>query len=229
VRESPWAAPYEQTAERIEDLCSALPPSTVVPACPEWTVHDVVAHLTGLAQDWVAGDLASYASPEWTSRQVARFADRPVPEVLDVWRRARRSFGELPETPEMGDPAMWALGDALVHEADLHEAAGRGSRPPTEAMMMGVKFGLARWRLHLSEHSVSSLRIDVAGGRQYWCGAPDDEAPVLRAEAWELFRLLFGRRSGRQVARLLTGGERASLIEAGLPAPFEWSTVDLAG
>jgi uncharacterized protein (TIGR03083 family) len=135
VRESPWAAPYEQTAERIEGLCSALPLSTVMPACPEWTVHDVVGHLTGLAQDWVAGDLASYASPAWTSRQVERFADRPVAEVFDEWRRARRSLGDLPETPGMGDPAMWALGDALVHEADLHEAAGRGSRPPTEAIM----------------------------------------------------------------------------------------------
>ena len=101
---------------------------------------------------------------------------------------------------------MWALGDALVHEADLHEALGRGTRPPTEAVLTGLKFGVARWRTHLSEAGVPSLRIDVVDAREYWCGEPDDEAPILRGESWELFRLLYGRRSADQVTALVQQG-----------------------
>ena len=97
-------------------------------------VGDLLGHLAGLTEDWVAGNLDNYASPQWTARQVARCAGRPLDAVLEAWRRARARFADLPDSDVMGDPAMWALGDALVHEGDLHEALADGSRPPSEAV-----------------------------------------------------------------------------------------------
>ena len=83
------ALPCEQAAKRIEVLCSTLSPDVAVPACPEWTARELIAHLAGLTEDWVAGDLEPYASPEWTSRQVARFAGRRFTLELRGGQRAR--------------------------------------------------------------------------------------------------------------------------------------------
>ncbi len=49
-----WGEPYEASAARIELLCAdASSWAVTVPACPGWVVADVLAHLTGPAQDWV--------------------------------------------------------------------------------------------------------------------------------------------------------------------------------
>ena len=90
--------PYEKAAGRIEELCSTLSPDVAVPACPGWTTAKLMAHLAGLTEDWVAGDLDPYASPEWTSRQVARLTGRSLGDLVEAWRQARRSFAELPES-----------------------------------------------------------------------------------------------------------------------------------
>ncbi len=57
---------YEETRERVSALVGDTPGDTRVPACPEWTVTDVAAHLAGLAGDWRHGNLAAYASEPWT-------------------------------------------------------------------------------------------------------------------------------------------------------------------
>ncbi len=223
MRDSPWTTHYEAAAERIGDLyVSRVAPDLTVPACPEWTARDLLGHLAGLTEDWVAGNLDNYASPQWTARQVARCAGRPLEDVLDSWRAARGSFAELPASDVMGDPAMWALGDALVHEGDLHEALADGSRPPSEAVQLALKFAVSRWRAHLADCGIPSLLVDVVDARQYWCGEPDEGAPVLHGDAWEVTRALWGRRSPRQVGLMLrdSGGQ---VIEAGLPYPFVWS------
>ncbi len=43
-----------------------------VPACPAWTVKDVVAHLVATAEDVMAGRLADIPTDEFTADQVAR-------------------------------------------------------------------------------------------------------------------------------------------------------------
>ena len=35
---------------------------TPVPACPGWRVHEVIAHLAGLCEDWVSNRLDGYAT-----------------------------------------------------------------------------------------------------------------------------------------------------------------------
>ena len=48
---------------------------TPVPATPGWTVHDVIAHLTGVAEDMVNGSVPKNGpTPEWTGGHVQRGA-----------------------------------------------------------------------------------------------------------------------------------------------------------
>ena len=74
---------YEGIRSRIDDLTRGTDGSTPVATCPGWTVRDVVAHLTGLCEDWVDGNLLGYASDTWTAAQVARFEGWSVDDILD--------------------------------------------------------------------------------------------------------------------------------------------------
>jgi hypothetical protein len=126
----------------------------------------------------------------------------------------------------MGDPWMWAFGDAVVHEADVTAAVG-AERPPVEAVRLGTRSGIARWRAHLPDHGVGSLRVDVGDWREFWCGQPSDDALSLEVDTWDMFRLLFGRRSRSQVAALCWSNDPTPVLDAGLPYPFRWADQDL--
>jgi hypothetical protein len=39
----------------------------IVPACPQWTVHDVVAHLAGGCGDVLAGDIEGVTTAAWVT------------------------------------------------------------------------------------------------------------------------------------------------------------------
>jgi hypothetical protein len=225
---SRWHGPYEAVASRIETMCADPESWNVrVPACPGWVVADVVAHLAGLAEDWTERRLDRYASSGWTSDQIDRFRGQPLPDVLDAWRTARRLLGRVGEVPGMGDASMWAFGDAVVHEADLGGALAAG-RPPIEAVRLGARSGVVRWRAHLPEQGVASLRLVVTDWREFWCGEARSDATTLRVGTWDLFRLLYGRRSRSQVAALAWVGDPAPVLDAGLPYPFRWADRDLA-
>lgn len=121
---------------------------------------------------------------------------------------------------------MWAFGDAVVHEADVAAAIG-AERPPVEAVRLGTQSGIARWRAHLPDRGVGLLRVDVGDWREFWCGEPSEGALSLHVDTWELFRLLFGRRSRSQVAALGWSNDPTAVLEAGLPYPFRWADQDL--
>ena len=53
-------------------------PDLVVPATPQWTVHDVVAHLSGISEDATSGNMAGAPGDAWTAAQVERGAGRSI-------------------------------------------------------------------------------------------------------------------------------------------------------
>ena len=58
------------------------------PACPGWTVHDVVAHLSGAVDDALQGRMEGAPSPAWTARQVEARHDQSVAAILAEWERS---------------------------------------------------------------------------------------------------------------------------------------------
>jgi uncharacterized protein (TIGR03083 family) len=180
----------------LDDLAAARP----VPACPEWTVKDVVAHLVGVQADILEGRLDGVATDPWTARQVAERADRSLAEVVEEWRARAPDLDILLDAlGEAIDPRL-AL-DAWTHEQDLRHALDRpgGREGPSVEMLAGVLVdalgatldgaGLPaiRW---VDEHGVAH----VAGS-----------APVgatLTNSAFELCRARIGRRSRAQLERL---------------------------
>jgi hypothetical protein len=66
-------AAYAGCRARITDLVGGLDEeraSTMVPTCPDWSVHDVVAHLSGGVEDAMTGRLEGLGTDRWTAAQV---------------------------------------------------------------------------------------------------------------------------------------------------------------
>ncbi len=79
---------YRRTRLELLDLAAGLDDDQAkrrVPACPEWTVRDVYAHLTGVASDVLAGRTDGVATPPWTARQVELRRSASLAEVCAEW------------------------------------------------------------------------------------------------------------------------------------------------
>jgi len=220
-------AAYEAIRARLDDLLRGSAGADAVPSCPAWSVRDVVAHLTGLCEDWVSNRLLGYASDEWTAAQVARFEGRTLDEILDAWAACAPAFAALPDDELMGPPARWAFGDAVTHEADIRAAVG-ASRSPEDTVRGSLKVAIPRWRAALAEAKVPTLLARVRGAREWWLGEHDDpDAVVVDVDAYDLFRALAGRRSAGQVRAWGWTRDPTPYIEAGIGFPFVWATDDI--
>jgi uncharacterized protein (TIGR03083 family) len=118
-----WGRLYRDNLDAVAALASGLTEeqlATTVPATPEWTVHEVLAHLAGGASDAVTGRMDGAPSDEWTERHVGERRDRSVDELLAELRAHEDAVVDsVADSPR---PAfVWNI---VVHHADLHEALG---------------------------------------------------------------------------------------------------------
>lgn len=219
---------YLAAEARIGELVAGAAPDRRVPACPAWRVRDVVAHLAGLCQDWVTGNLDGYASADWTDAQITRFAGSSVPEILGAWDQAAQQFATLPDDPVMGRPARWAFGDAVTHEADLRGALDAG-RVPGEVVAVALKGAIGRWRQVLGEAKAPTVLLRAPDLRDWWLGVPGDPGAItVEAAPYEVFRALAGRRSLGQVWAWGWSADPSAVLKVSLPYPFSWAGADLS-
>ncbi len=226
-RDDPHLTPYLDTVERVIDL--ALDADTLgrtVPTCPDWTAHDVLAHLAGLAEDWVEGRLEPYGSDEWAAAQVERLRGCPVDEIVERLRAAASQFGGL-ESPLGLTPARWGFSDAVTHEADLRPLLAPGTRVPDDAVALATAGAVSRWRHHVSTSGLGPMVIEAVGLRSWNVGEPGDDDLRVSAAPYELFRGLFGRRTRRQFEAWDWSGDPRDILDGGLPTPFSWADHDI--
>ncbi|MEJ2864360.1 maleylpyruvate isomerase N-terminal domain-containing protein [Actinomycetospora flava] len=89
-----------------------------VPACPDWTAKDLVAHMVGVDTDAENGDVDDDFSGTWTDKHVRERADRSIGDVLAEWEATRQRADELfASAPDALKTGM--VVDASVHEQDL--------------------------------------------------------------------------------------------------------------
>jgi uncharacterized protein (TIGR03083 family) len=210
-----YGACRERIAALVADL-SHEQAATPVPACPGWTVHDVVAHLSGAVADVLAGNLDGIGSPEWTAAQVESRRDTPIAEMLAGWAEGSPQFED--GLRAIGGP-MAALGvaDAWHHEQDLRGAldAPGGGDPAAEHTAIeayGSSVG-GRW----AAAGMAPLRLE-AGAVTFVTGDGEPGATVV-GSPYELARALGGRRTEAQLRELAWQGDAepylATLAESG--------------
>lgn len=203
---------YRASAEDFISVVAELRAEEVkqfVPACPDWTVLNLLAHQSGTASDVIEGRLEAVASPEWTGRQMAYRHGASVPWLINEWRSHLDEVAELCDQITGPNPA-W---DVAVHLADLRECL---QLPPSP-----VETG---WRVVLEvaiKTLADGLPITTDDGSAWGdsgkdVSVPDDDAdgtPVNVVSDYELFRILFSRRSRAATSALVTSGDPELLLE----------------
>ena len=192
-------------------LVAGLPPkraAITVPACPDWTVRDLLSHMVGLGADVVAGDEPDDHNAGWTQRQVDERRGLDVSALLEEWAGTVR-----PLRAWMAEHGTRPLGDVTIHEQDLRGARGEPGGRDTPAMAA------------MSERFVGRLasRLDpglpplaLVGDRWSWCstGQSADAAVEIRASDFDLARALVTRRSAAQLRSWTTRGDVEPYLDA---------------
>lgn len=197
---------YGESRDRLSALIAAAsnPSGVAVPACPGWSVHDVVSHLVAVAEDVLAGRLTAPPDDSTTAEQVARRRDRPTGEVLEEWAAVSPGMEEL-----LRGVTIWpAVMDALSHEHDVRAALGvPGGRD------LPVISTVAARMLSWYKPPVG-LTVRVGGQTFEYRPDSDDPGLALDTDAFEVFRFRLGRRSRRQLAAMAWTGDPSAVLDS---------------
>jgi len=123
-----WGEVYRANIDAVAAFAKGLSAEQVsrrVPATPDWTVHDVLAHLAGAPADALSGRMDGAPGPEWTDRHVGERSARTIDELVNEFRGS--VDGVIAGLDGQDRPAL--VWNAAVHHADLHETLGRGRLP----------------------------------------------------------------------------------------------------
>jgi uncharacterized protein (TIGR03083 family) len=108
------------TAEFVEVVRGLTDARLAAPvlACPDWTVHDLLAHLTGSSTDLLVGNVDGITTDPWSARQVGARRTRTAGELVAEWESNASAVAILCDATTGPNPA-W---DVAVHLADLRES-----------------------------------------------------------------------------------------------------------
>ena len=233
------ASAYEDGLHRLTVLVDGLSTDDLqvrVPACPLWTVHDLVAHLVGVAEDathgqffggaedaWADAELAAQRE-EWTAAQVlARRHHDQDQLVADLQRHG----SSLVRALRRGDPAAtdvppWMIGapvaDLATHLDDLREALGLPPAPDAVVADFGFRAYRGWLGARIAARGLPPLSL-TDGADEWLLGGEGEAAATLRADAQELFRAITGRRPLEMVRSWTWTGDPSAYLPLLSPYP----------
>lgn len=189
---------YAAARGRITSILADLPAEAAERVCtatPEWTVHDVLAHLRGITEDVRTGNLDGVTTDPWTDAQVQRHRDTTMADLLAGWD-ADAPLVEAVLSAPGGEAVQRAVFDVHAHEADLRGALGLPGVLPDEFGAWATPIFAQSFIATVHDQDLPAVQIVTHEGDHI--GSPD--APtVLRIGRFELFRSQLGRRSAAQV------------------------------
>jgi uncharacterized protein (TIGR03083 family) len=199
---------YTELRTRVADLLRNITSEqalTVVPHCPQWTVKDCLAHMIGVPEDVMSGQMDGVATDAWTDRQVQRHKQDSVDDLLAVWETNAPIFEKI--LPNIPQPILSQfMFDQTTHEHDIRAALGKpGAR---ESMAIAVAEGFLRDSLFKnSDPAIASIANHEVRG-------------------FEFLRSLSGRRSKAQISQ---NGFELQLVEKFIQAmPFDIPDSDVS-
>lgn len=213
--EQPTNEVYAETREALISLVRGLTPeqaATIVPACPAWSVKDVVSHVCGLVAGLVAGVREGLGTDEATAEQVASRATMSGAEVCDEWAGYAPALDAL--LLELPPIAPVITGDLIVHVHDIHEALGLTADPDSAATIIGAHRYVPLVQERAADRIDTALSIELADGSTWPAPNPDAAAQLtLRASPFDFLRSVTGRRPRSFVEGLDWTGDAAALLD----------------
>ena len=198
---------YAALRVRVTELMQSLSleqSKAVVPHCPQWTVKDCLAHMVGVPEDVINGQMDGVATDAWTDRQVQRHTNGSVADLLAVWETNAPVFSKI--LPNIPQPVLSQfMFDQTTHEHDIRTAIGQPGARDTLAVAVAEGF----IRNSLAQHSDPAIA----------------QLAAHKLAGFEFLRSLSGRRSRAQI---LQNGFDLELVEKfihGLPFDIPESDV----
>lgn len=235
---------YSETRRRVVALAADLDPGCDVPACPGWTVRDVIAHLVGLAADVAGGRVDGYAGAVWTANQVESRSTRTMPELFAEWDDVLEPFLEInrdlagSDLPEMINHVLGPVPkesfeaafhvDLLHHEHDLLGAAKAPRRSVLPADVAGMKAQLANVRRQFGAAQLPTLLVSPTDLERSWKVGTATPSASVSAPTIELFRAFGGRRTHDEIRAFHWSGDHDGMAEHLVLAFFEAPLTSLA-
>ena len=183
----------------------------MVLTCPDWSVHDVVAHLAGGVDDALSGNLEGLGTDEWTAAQVKARRETSTADVLTEWN------SKAPTLERFLDPAgklgRQAVADVVSHEHDIRTALSLPGARESDAVRIGLGFA-ATSLIESAETRGVSLRLRSSDGLDL---GPEAATVILTGSSFELLRAATGRRSVEQLREMDWVGDPEKVIPA-----FAW-------
>jgi hypothetical protein len=185
---------YRESKDRITALTTGFGDATwntAVAACPGWTVRDVVAHMTAVAEGWADAHASGPPTDDETAAHIRRFDGRDGAHILSAWTAATAKLDRLAADQGITPP----LGDVASHEYDILAALCRPSGRDSSAVWWTSD------RLLTMLETTVPLRVTVEDG-EYRSGPNDAPEVWLRTTRFEAMRWRTGRRSRAQLAAM---------------------------
>ena len=221
------AAAYADGRARISELVADLDEqeaATVVPGCPDWTVKDVVAHVTGICSDILAGNIGGVTTDPWTAAQVDARRPLPVSQIVAEWSELGPQIEAMvPSFPP--EPAAQLVADLTTHEHDVRGALGRPGARDSDGLAIGLEFVAPNFLAALAGRGLPALSL--RDGDSEWVA--DGARPVASVsnDRFELLRALTGRRSASQLRQLSWDCDPEPYLPAFEWGPFHVPAVDV--
>ena len=174
---------YTELRARVTEMMQSLTleqAQAIVPHCPQWTVKDCLAHMIGVPEDVINGQMEGVASEAWTNRQVQRHAEDSVSDLLSIWETNAPVFARI--LPNIPQPVISQfMFDQTTHEHDIRRAVSQpGAR---DTLAVAVAEGFIRNSLaQQSDPAIAQLANHKLTGFEY-------------------LRSLSGRRSRAQISK----------------------------
>jgi len=216
---------------------ASIDPTAGVPACPEWDVHDLVAHQVHQLSSACDGSFplqdaldaivavephrrreARTRQDQWVAGAVAARRDVPVADLIAEWDAVASS------APAGALAALFP--DLAVHFFDLLGAVGRREHRDDPFLVPALRFWAGNSEIRLQHAGRGPLRLEFDETPEGVEPIGPGDAPLLvGGTPFELLRSIVGRRSPRQADALRWQG--ADAVARDCFSVYGWRGEDL--
>lgn len=188
---------YDRTRARMIAVVRAADPgglAATVPACPDWTVSDLVAHCVSMPAAIGAGDLPTGSIDDWLRGLIEARRGLPIDETIDEWLAVDDAIASM-----LDGPGAVLFGDLAVHEHDLRSALHAPDHDALEVQFV-LPRTLAAFATPLRDAALGSIVVRHEG--EEWRSHDAEPGLILEVSPWEAVRIVNSRRTAEELRAL---------------------------
>lgn len=230
------AAAYADTRASMVALTEDLDDGALgarVPACPDWSIKELIAHVTSISASLASGEFPADLNPSmfWDDDMATRREafiddalearrDRSIGVILKEWLETAAALDQMirgerpwPVAPPL--PEWILVTDLAVHHHDLRGALDAPGERDSLATGLALRSYVEGMRFRSAIEQLPPFKI-IAGSREWLIGTGDPVATVT-ADPFELARAASGRRSIDQVRAFEWIGDPEPILHCFFP------------